>query len=166
MYPQPQKPTASWAVSKDVWPAGQGWWSWSPALYWWGLIWSTASRCGVLSTGEMWMCWCISRRGTQKIQGSLSTQTILWFIISNYENSEKIIKQMGVGKEGQLLLQTLLSIGHQVVSNCFVHRLFCVYIELLLLLFLSSLSILVNSLYLNLQVLLIFFFSWFPPSTH
>ena len=25
-------------------------------LHWWGLTWGTVSRCGVLSTGEMWTC--------------------------------------------------------------------------------------------------------------
>jgi len=32
----------------------------------WGLTWSTASRCGVLGTGETWTCWSASRQGPQK----------------------------------------------------------------------------------------------------
>jgi len=30
------------------------------------LTWSTASRCGVLSRGETWTCWSMSREGPQK----------------------------------------------------------------------------------------------------
>ena len=31
-------------------------------LCWWGLTWSTASRCGVLSTGETWSCWSVTKK--------------------------------------------------------------------------------------------------------
>lgn len=52
-------------TSKDVRPAGQGRWSYSCALCW-DLTWSAASRCGVLSIGEMWMCWSAYRGEPQK----------------------------------------------------------------------------------------------------
>ena len=35
-------------------------------LHWWDLAWNTASRCGVLSTGETQTCWSTSRGGPQK----------------------------------------------------------------------------------------------------
>ena len=74
---QPRKPTVSWAAFKEVWSSGQGRWSCPSALHWWVLTWSTASRCGVLSTGEIWTCWCVSRGRPQQWR-SLPTQNILW----------------------------------------------------------------------------------------
>jgi len=38
-------------------------------LHWWGLTWSTASRCGVLSTGDMDLFEHILKRATEMIQG-------------------------------------------------------------------------------------------------
>ena len=63
---QPRKPTVSCAASKDAWSADWGRWSCPSALCWWGLIWSTASRCGALCTGETWTCYSVSRGGLQK----------------------------------------------------------------------------------------------------
>jgi len=62
----PKKPTTSWATSKKPWPAGQGKWSSSSILCWWDLTWGDVSRCGVLSIGQTWACWSMSRRGPQK----------------------------------------------------------------------------------------------------
>ena len=47
---QLRKPAIPQAASKEAWPAGHGRWSCTTAQHWWGLTWSTASRCGVLST--------------------------------------------------------------------------------------------------------------------
>jgi len=47
------------------WPAGWGRWSYHSTVLW-DLTCSTVSRCGVLSTGEMWTCWRASRGGAQK----------------------------------------------------------------------------------------------------
>jgi len=63
---QPWKPTVPWAASTEVWPAGWGRQSCFSALCWWGLTWSSVSRCGVHSTGETWACWSVSREGPQK----------------------------------------------------------------------------------------------------
>ena len=58
---QHRKLTISWAASKEARPAGQRRRSCPSTLCWWGLIWSTASRCRVLSTGETWTCWSMDR---------------------------------------------------------------------------------------------------------
>ena len=63
---QSRKSIASWAASKEVWPAGWGRWSCPSALCWWGLRWSSVSRCGVLGIRETWTCWSTSRGGPQK----------------------------------------------------------------------------------------------------
>jgi len=55
----------SW-TSKEARAAGQCRWSCPSTLHWWGLTWSTGSRCGVFSTGETLTCWSVSRRETQK----------------------------------------------------------------------------------------------------
>jgi len=62
---RPRKSTVSWAASKGAWPAGWGRRSCPSTLRWWGLTWSTVSRCRVLSTGEAWTCCCASRGGLQ-----------------------------------------------------------------------------------------------------
>ena len=61
----------SWAASKAAWP---GWkrWSCPSALCWWGLTWSTASRCGVWSPHyrrDTDLLEHIQRRATEMIQG-------------------------------------------------------------------------------------------------
>lgn len=47
---QPRMPTASWAVSKELWPAGQGRWFCPSTSFWWDHIWSPVSNSGVSST--------------------------------------------------------------------------------------------------------------------
>ena len=63
---QPRKPTLSLSASKAAWSAGRGRWSCPSAPCWWDLTYSTASRCGVLSTAETWSCWSMSRGGPEK----------------------------------------------------------------------------------------------------
>lgn len=48
----PRKPTAPWAASKAVWPAGWGRGFCPGSLPLWDLTWSAAPSPGVLSTGE------------------------------------------------------------------------------------------------------------------
>ena len=60
---QPRKPILSWATSKEVMSVGWGRWSCPSNLQWWDLTWSTASKCGVLST---WTCWSTFRVWPQK----------------------------------------------------------------------------------------------------
>ena len=55
-----------WPLAKEAWSAGWGKWFCPSTLHWWGLTWSTVSRCGVLSTGEMWTCWSASRGEPQR----------------------------------------------------------------------------------------------------
>ena len=72
---QSRKPAVSWAVSKEVWPAGQGRWSYSSTVCWWDLTWSTVSWCGDLSRREVWTCWSMSRGGPQRWSTEQSTST-------------------------------------------------------------------------------------------
>ena len=72
---QPRKPNISWTALKEVWSAGQGRWSCPAALCWWGLTCNTASRCGVLSTGETQTCWNASRGGPQNWWNTSPTRT-------------------------------------------------------------------------------------------
>jgi len=75
-------------------------------------------------------------------------------------------KVRGGGWGVSLLLRDWLNISWQVVSNRFVHHLFCQYTYILLSLpsLLSSFSVLVNSIYLNLWFLQ--FFPQFSPPSH
>ena len=51
----------------------QGKWFCLSSLHWWDLTWSTVSRCRVLSTGETWTCWSVSREGPQKWSSEWNT---------------------------------------------------------------------------------------------
>ena len=72
----PRKSTIPWAASKEAWPTGQRKWCCPCALLWWKLIWSTVSRCGVLSTGETQTCWSAFRGGPQKCSKGWNTSAM------------------------------------------------------------------------------------------
>lgn len=54
-----KQPVISWVLSKEKWPAHRG--RGCPFLY--AGETSPMSRCGILSKGETWTCWRLSRGG-------------------------------------------------------------------------------------------------------
>ena len=53
---QPRKPIASWAASKEAWPAGRGRWFSPSTLLLWDPTWNTESSSGTPSVRKTWTC--------------------------------------------------------------------------------------------------------------
>jgi len=70
---QPSRPTISWAVSGEVWSAGQGKWFCPSVLLSWDPTRSTVSRSGAPKKRRAWSCWRASRGGPQRWSDGWST---------------------------------------------------------------------------------------------